>query len=161
VALDLPAGPYLKVEGTTLSLSILGQTLTGNFAFEQSTTSGGARVVRMAATNLALELGDGTRSLVRLTDGTGYLLLRGGGVAGQLSGSVVVDVPNVTVTGSFAGNSSMRVMHMSRGCPLISAEHEPHFPALQFQRSARSPALSAWIWCMASSTTMPSVMSVL
>ena len=25
-------------------------------------------------------------------------------------------------------------MHMSRGLPLISAEHEPHLPALQFQR---------------------------
>src|SRR6266513_1447401 len=29
----------------------------------------------------------------------------------------------------------MRVMHMSRGLPLISAEHEPHFPALQFHRT--------------------------
>ena len=29
----------------------------------------------------------------------------------------------------------MRVMHISRGLPLISAEHEPHFPALQFQRT--------------------------
>ena len=25
-------------------------------------------------------------------------------------------------------------MHISRGLPLISAEHEPHLPALQFQR---------------------------
>ena len=25
-------------------------------------------------------------------------------------------------------------MHISRGLPLISAEHDPHFPALQFQR---------------------------
>jgi hypothetical protein len=65
-----------------------------------------------------------------------------------------------TDTGSFAGSSSMRVMHMSRGWPLISAEQEPHFPALQFQRTARSPALSAWILCMASRTTMPSLISV-
>ena len=28
----------------------------------------------------------------------------------------------------------MRVMHMSLGMPLISAEQEPHLPALQFQR---------------------------
>ena len=26
-------------------------------------------------------------------------------------------------------------MHISRGMPLISREHEPHLPALQFQRS--------------------------
>ena len=29
-------------------------------------------------------------------------------------------------------------MHISFGMPLISAEHEPHLPALQFQRTARS-----------------------
>ena len=29
-------------------------------------------------------------------------------------------------------------MHMSRGFPFTSAEHEPHFPALQFHRTARS-----------------------
>src|ERR1051326_6636662 len=33
-------------------------------------------------------------------------------------------------------------MHISRGLPLISAEHEPHFPALQFPRTARSGARS-------------------
>jgi hypothetical protein len=36
-----------------------------------------------------------------------------------------------------------RVMHISFGMPLISAEHEPHLPALQFQRTARSLACSA------------------
>jgi hypothetical protein len=39
----------------------------------------------------------------------------------------------------------MRVMHMSFGLPLISALHEPHFPALQFQRQARSLACVAWM----------------
>ena len=53
-----------------------------------------------------------------------------------------------------------RVMHISFGMPLISAEHEPHLPALQFQRTARSLACSAWIWWTASRTTMPSEISV-
>ena len=44
-----------------------------------------------------------------------------------------------TVTGPL-GSVSMRVMHMSRGLPFTSAEHEPHLPALQFQRHARSGA---------------------
>ena len=47
-------------------------------------------------------------------------------------------------------------MHSSRGLPLISALHEPHLPALQFQRIARSPA---WVACTrwsASRTTSPS-----
>src|SRR6267143_6338461 len=47
-------------------------------------------------------------------------------------------------------------MHISLGRPLISAEQEPHFPALQFQRTARSGACSAWILWTASSTTIPS-----
>src|SRR5271156_6445778 len=49
------------------------------------------------------------------------------------------------VMGLFVGNVSMRVIHMSFGMPLISAEHEPHLPALQFQRHARSFACVAWI----------------
>ncbi len=51
-------------------------------------------------------------------------------------------------------------MHISFGFPLISAEHEPHLPALQFHRTARSGADSAWMRCTASSTTIPSVTSV-
>src|SRR5947208_5174574 len=43
------------------------------------------------------------------------------------------------VTGLSNGNSLMRVMHMSFGIPFTSAEQEPHFPALQFHRQARSP----------------------
>src|SRR5580658_635989 len=39
--------------------------------------------------------------------------------------------------------SLSRVMHISFGIPLISAEHEPHLPALQFHRTARSDACCA------------------
>ena len=61
-----------------------------------------------------------------------------------------------TVIGSSVGSVLIRVMHMRRGLPLISAEHEPHLPALQFQRTARSGASSAWTRCTTSSTTSPS-----
>ena len=61
-----------------------------------------------------------------------------------------------TVIGSFSGRVSMRVMHIRRGSPLISAEQEPHFPALQFQRQARSGASLAWMRWITSSTTSPS-----
>ena len=50
-----------------------------------------------------------------------------------------------TVTGSARSIWFKRVMHISRGFPLISAEHDPHLPALQFQRTARSGACWAWI----------------
>src|SRR5712691_6581101 len=45
----------------------------------------------------------------------------------------------VTVMVSSGANSDILVMQASRGWPLISIEHEPHLPALQFQRTARSP----------------------
>ena len=38
----------------------------------------------------------------------------------------------------------MRVMQSSLGRPLISALHEPHLPALQFHRTAKS---GAWVAC--------------
>jgi hypothetical protein len=50
-----------------------------------------------------------------------------------------------TMTGLSAGSSFIRVMHISRGFPLISAEQDPHFPALQFHLTPRSLACSAWI----------------
>src|SRR5439155_10181128 len=64
------------------------------------------------------------------------------------------------VTGFSNGNSLSRVMHISFGIPLTSAEHDPHFPALQFHRQAKSGACVRWISCTASSTTMPSATSV-
>jgi hypothetical protein len=49
------------------------------------------------------------------------------------------------VTGLSSGTVLSRVMHINLGIPFISAEHDPHLPALQFQRTARSPACSACI----------------
>ena len=37
VTLDLPAGPFLRLEGTGVELDILGQTLSGDFVFEKVT----------------------------------------------------------------------------------------------------------------------------
>ena len=65
----------------------------------------------------------------------------------------------VTVTVSSSPNVLIRVMHISRGRPLISALHDPHLPALQFHRTARS---GVWVACnrwMTSRTTSPSFTS--
>src|SRR5512142_1467101 len=51
-----------------------------------------------------------------------------------------------TVTGLSRFKSLSRVMHINLGFPFTSAEQEPHLPALQFHRTARSFALSDWIW---------------
>ena len=57
-------------------------------------------------------------------------------------GNVFTGCTVITASGS---KTSMRVMHARRGLPLISQLHEPHLPALQFQRHARSLAWVAWI----------------
>src|SRR5881628_956783 len=49
----------------------------------------------------------------------------------------------------------MRVMQRSFGWPFTSALQDPHLPALQFQRTARSGACVAWMRCTTSSTTIP------
>src|SRR5687768_4119799 len=50
-----------------------------------------------------------------------------------------------TVTGLSSGNEFNRVIHINLGLPLISAEQEPHLPALQFHLAAISVACSAWM----------------
>src|SRR5436309_12069088 len=65
-----------------------------------------------------------------------------------------------TVIVSRGENWFMRVMQASRGRPLISMLHEPHLPALQFHRTARSCASLAWMRCNTSRTTMPASTSM-
>src|SRR5438093_2294790 len=58
--------------------------------------------------------------------------------------------------GSSRSKSDSRVLHVRLGRPLTSAPQEPHFAALQFQRTARSGAPLPWIQWRASRTTIPS-----
>ncbi len=67
----------------------------------------------------------------------------------------------VTVTVSSSPKVDIRVMQPSRGLPLISMEQEPHLPALQFHRQARSGASVACRRWMTSRTTSPSFTSTM
>jgi hypothetical protein len=95
VNVKVPAGPYLRVEGTGLVLSVAGQTLTGNFAFEQATRADTTTLTKVSATNVTLNLGDGTTTFVSLTQGEGFFVATATGLAGRLSGKVSVNVPGV------------------------------------------------------------------
>jgi hypothetical protein len=110
VSLNLPAGPYVRVEATGARLVIFGQTLSGDFAFEQATgegvdgalgTSDDDSVIRVGAANVTLSLGDGTNNFVSVTNGSGYFLILPTGIAGTLSATVAVNVPSVTFSGTF------------------------------------------------------------
>ncbi|MEQ1861602.1 MAG: LEPR-XLL domain-containing protein, partial [Chthoniobacteraceae bacterium] len=93
--LTLPAGPFVRVEGNGVSAMILGQRLGGNFSFEATGTVPN-RVVSIAASNVSLALGDGTTDFVTLTNGSGAFVIRQAGIAGQVSGTVAVNIPDVT-----------------------------------------------------------------
>jgi hypothetical protein len=98
VAIDLPAGPYLRIEGTNVQVDILGQHLGGDFAFERasgaSTTS-----VRVVAVNVSLSLGGGASPVLEMTNGHGALLMSGTGIAGSFAGTIALNVPGVTLGG--------------------------------------------------------------
>src|SRR5262249_48925635 len=106
VSLTLPAGPYLRVEGLDVQLAVLGQSLRGDFAFEQLTREGGGAVVRLAVNHARLAFSDGSTPLISLSEGRGSLLIQGGatpaerGLAGELSGQVSVAVPGLSLSGA-------------------------------------------------------------
>ncbi len=101
IALTLPQGPFVEVSGTSVVLNIAGQTLTGNFAFQQATDATNATVVMVAASNVTLSLGDGATTYVKATQGQGTFLVTSSGLAGQLSAAVALNVPGVSLTGTF------------------------------------------------------------
>ena len=99
-ALDLPAGPYLRVEGTGITVTMGGQTFGGDVSFVRATNASLAVVTEVSFANVTAGFGDGTTNVLTLTGGTGAFLLDGTGLAGRLSGTVTVSVPGVGVTGT-------------------------------------------------------------
>jgi hypothetical protein len=118
INLSLPAGPYLRVEGTDVTLELLGQRILGDFAFEEVTQPSGDKIVRVLAQNVTIGIGDGATNFVSLSQGFGFFVLKSGVTpdnavfAGEVSGNVVVSVPGVSLEGSFslAINNSSQVV---------------------------------------------------
>ena len=51
-SIDVPAGPYLRVSGTNVQLELAGQTIGGDFTFEQAQATDGTNLVRVVARNV-------------------------------------------------------------------------------------------------------------
>ena len=107
--LDAPAGPFVRITGTGISLVVGGQTLTGDVSIERALSLGAdgvvggtllnadTTVIKIAATNVSLAIGDGTRTVLTLTNGEALLVSRGTGIAASLSGTVALrNIPGVT-----------------------------------------------------------------
>jgi len=98
---DLPAGPYLRLEATALELTLGAQKISGNFAFEKSVDENGADLVVVAVTGLTADFG----GFVTLTNGSGLFVLGTHSsvayTAGRVSGTVSLNLPNVSLSGTF------------------------------------------------------------
>ena len=114
LSIDVPAGPYVRIAGTDIILEVGGQTLSGDVSVERTLSLGadglvggtGANLdstfVKIAATNVELAIGDGTRTVLSLTDGEALVVTNGSGIAASLSGTVALrNVPGVRLSGTF------------------------------------------------------------
>jgi len=113
-AFDLPAGQYFRVDGTDIELIIFNQTLRGDLALSYETSAGpdqiigngdDTQVLTVGVSNLSLDLVSGQSSIPSVSNGQGFFVMDSSGLAGRLSASVVINVPEV----DFAGNFSLEV----------------------------------------------------
>ena len=89
--LTLPKGPYIRLAGSQITVTILGHSVKGDFVFDSTTKANGQKVTRVAALNVSADFGDPTYGSVSLRNGkAGFVFLPvsigGGGVAGTISG---------------------------------------------------------------------------
>ncbi len=92
------AAPSASFAAENVTLSLLGQTLTGNVSFGRITSGPNTGSLSVTASGIGLSLGGGA---VRVQDAGGTLLMTPTGLAGDLGGSVALNIPQVSAGGSF------------------------------------------------------------
>ena len=85
--LDLAAGPYLRLDGTGVSLTVLDQSITADVSVVRTATGTTIGLARVGLQLMANGYG------VSLTNGSGMLVVGATGVAGRLSGQVALVLP--------------------------------------------------------------------
>ena len=80
-----------------------GPTLTADLSFLSALDQDGGDIVVASASNVRFAFVAGSRQVVSLTNGSGLLIVATGGkIAGSLSGTVAIDVPGVSFSGTLA-----------------------------------------------------------
>ena len=77
--INLPGGPYLQVTGTGVTLGFLGATLTGNFSFEQRTSTTSTQLVTVSASDVSFSFGT---SILNASNGSGFFVINDSGIIG-------------------------------------------------------------------------------
>ena len=82
-----------------VQLVVFGQSLSGNFTFQQTTTADGGSVVRVAVSGASLSLGSGATNVLSVKNGTGAFIVSAAGLAGSISVQLdVLNIPSFTFT---------------------------------------------------------------
>jgi hypothetical protein len=94
IELDLPAGPFVRVEVLGLKAELAGNDLTGDFYFDQVTLPDNTKVTRFAVANASITVsGNG------IQNAEGAFLVKTTGFAGQLSGDISISAGGVSAGG--------------------------------------------------------------
>ena len=88
---SVPAGPFLRISGIGTELSVLNQTISGNFLFEQNASGD----VVAAASEVEANFGDGALQLI---DGEGVISITATGFAATMSGGISINAPDVAIS---------------------------------------------------------------
>ena len=96
VSVNVPAGPFVRVEVTGASLAIAGgATLSGDLFFDRSLVAGNDPITRFAAINVTASLGG-----VTLQNGQGAFVVEPTGLAGFANGTVGASAGGFTAGGT-------------------------------------------------------------
>nr|WP_276607580.1 Calx-beta domain-containing protein [Limisphaera ngatamarikiensis] len=133
VTVNLPAGPYLRVRGTGVTLGVFGASLTGDFGFEQRTAQGGGRLILVTASQVGFSFGGG---LLTASNGSGTFMITDAGVAGQGQITVAVTAFGSTFSHTFdwSFNTAASAFRQTVGASLTL-----NLPAGPFQRLDSGP----------------------
>ena len=103
--LELPAGQYLKVTATGLRVTIAGQQLTADLTIEKinRTSPTAVNTLTIAFANVSLRLGPVGNPVVVVSNGEGsFTIATGGGIVGEMSVDLALNVPGATLSGTFS-----------------------------------------------------------
>ena len=135
VILDVPKGPYFQLGVTQGNLTVLGQSLAGNFYIEE-----GSRGLILAASEASIKLGDGNKDYLVLNKGSGAFVIDEG-VAGEVSGEVLIqNVPGIDFDGTLSLVINTTNQIVSRTFNLGGEEKSLNIQAGEFVRFIASNA---------------------
>ncbi|MDC0296616.1 hypothetical protein OAK95_03105, partial [Akkermansiaceae bacterium] len=119
---SIPEGPFVRIAGIGTELSILDQTVSGNFYFEQNTNG----EVIASATEVEANFGDGALQLI---NGEGIISINAAGLAASMRGGISLNVPDVAISADLDLKINTRAVAVNETVELNGVEKALHIRA--------------------------------